>query len=254
MKTTLLRLLARYPRLYLRFLKWTGRGSLEKRIFLALVYDGDVVFDIGANRGHFTRLFSDLVGPRGWVHAFEPVPSTFEVLRRTMQNTGGLSNFALNRFAFGDSEGEATLHLPGDDDGQASMRTHEAGSWRSPAGVQRYECRVTTLDLYAANSERLDFLKCDVEGAELPVMKGGASTLERLSPMLFLEVNPDWTKSFGYKPEDLVDWLRLRGYDTFFIAAEKLGSLENQKFQGSANLLCAKSKLHAARLGMLDRL
>ena len=58
-------------------LRWTGSGCLEKRVYLALVREGDVVFDIGANLGHFTLLFSDLVGRRGEVHAFEPVPPTF---------------------------------------------------------------------------------------------------------------------------------------------------------------------------------
>ena len=77
--------LARRQDWYLRMLRWTGRGSLEKRLYLSLIREGDVVFDLGANLGYFTLLFSDLVGRGGEVHAFEPVPPTFARLRETIR-------------------------------------------------------------------------------------------------------------------------------------------------------------------------
>ena len=72
--------LATNPALYRRLLMWRGRTSAEKLAFLALVDRGDLVIDIGANRGHFTLLFSDIVGARGRVLAFEPVPQTYHEL------------------------------------------------------------------------------------------------------------------------------------------------------------------------------
>jgi FkbM family methyltransferase len=254
MKTALQRSLCQHPRVYLRLLNVLGRGSLEKKIFLRLLRRGDVIFDIGANRGYFTRLFSDIAGYGGFVHAFEPVPSTFEILRSETARSGGCKNFTLNNFALGESDGVVTLHLPDADDGQASMRTHTGGSWRNPAAVNRHDCRVTTLDNYAAKIPRLDFVKCDVEGAELLVIKGARGTLDRLSPILFLETNPDWTKAFGYTPDDLVNLLRAHGYDTFFHACDKLAPLANEGFLGSSNLLCAKSTTHAMRLRQLEKI
>ena len=251
MKAVLLRTLARRPLLYRGVLQLLGRGSLEKRIFLSLVREGDVVFDIGANRGHFTRLFSDLAGTGGAVHAFEPVPSTFAMLSAAVTGARGHRNVTLENCALGEAEGTFTFHLPGDDDGQASMRRHDSDSWAG-AAVTSCECRVTTMDAYAREMLRLDFVKCDVEGAELPVVKGGAGTLERLSPMVFLESNGAWTKDFGYTREDLVSKMREVGYDAFFVADEKLTPLEDAGFSGPANLLCAKTKLHAGRLSALD--
>lgn len=245
-------MLACHPSLYLRVLRWLGRGSLEKRIYFALIRKGDVIFDVGANHGYFTRLFSCAAGPGGSVHAFEPVPPTFADLCGTMNSTPGFANFTLNNFALGDTEGTAELHLPGDDDGQASMRMHNSGSWIGPATVHSHRCPVTTLDAYAAEMQRLDFVKCDVEGAELLVVRGAEHTLRRLSPVLFLEVNPDWTEAFGYTPHNLVSRLREAGYDTFFLAADDLAALEDTEFSGSANLLCAKSRIHADRLRGLD--
>lgn len=252
MKAALQRMLARRPLLYRRVLQLLGRGGVEKRIFLSVVREGDVVFDIGANRGHFTRLFSDVAGARGALHAFEPVPSTFAMLSSAMATAGGCANFTLNNFALGDAEGAITIHLPGDDDGQASMRRHNSGSWAAAAAVRACDCRVKTLDGYAAGIPRIDFIKCDVEGAELLVVKGGAKTLERLSPILFLEANPAWTKSFGYTPGDLVSRLRELGYDHFLLAGDDLRPLGGTEITGPANLLCAKTKLHSQRLRALD--
>ena len=112
------RFLARRPRLYSRLLRWSGRGSLEKRLFVQLVRAGQVVCDIGANRGHFTLLFSELTGRQGEVHAFEPGPVAFELLEKTLANQ---ANCRLNNVALGESRGSAILCQPGTDDGQASL-------------------------------------------------------------------------------------------------------------------------------------
>ena len=104
-------------------------------------------------------------------------------------------NFTLNNSALGDAEGMIELHLPGNDDGQASMRMHDSGSWQGAATVQSHRCRVNTLDAYAAGFLKLDFVKCDVEGAELLVANGAAETLRRLSRFFAWKSNPLWTKN-----------------------------------------------------------
>ncbi len=239
------RWLARFPQLHLRLLRATGRGSIEKRVFLALLRRDDVICDIGANRGHFTRLFSDIAGPAGAVHAFEPVPATFARLR---ESVAGRANVTLHPCALGDAEGSVTLHLPGEDDGQASLRTHSSGSWQPGVDVRAHGCRMTTLDAWAAALPRLDFVKCDVEGAERLVLAGAGRALDRLSPLLFLEVNPEWTRAFGYTPDDLLADLRARGYDTFYAAADRITPLAAAWPPGSVNLLAAKARAHTARL------
>ena len=254
MKTRLERILCRCPRLYLSLLRATGRASVEKRAFLALIRAGEVVFDIGANRGHFTRLFSWIVGRRGAVHAFEPQPGTFAILRTAMERAGRPPNVTLNLCALGETNGTAVLHQPEGDDGQASLRTHHGGSWMRARSVHRYECQVRTLDDYAAKLARLDFVKCDVEGAELLVVKGGRATLKRLMPLLWLESNGDWTRDFGSTPGDLIAELRALGYDLFFSAEETLAPLTDSGITRGTNLLCAMSQIHAPRLASLARI
>jgi FkbM family methyltransferase len=67
------------------------------------------------------------------------------------------------------------------------MRQHNHGSWSDAQEFYQHECRMITVDEIAANLSRLDFIKCDVEGAELLVLQGSRSTLDRLSPILSLK-------------------------------------------------------------------
>lgn len=100
---------------------------------------------------------------------------------------------------------------------------------------------MTTLDIIATDLTRLDFIKCDVEGAELLVLQGARSTLDRLSPILFLEVFDKWTIAFDYTPADLVCFLRDIGYSTIFLVDGFVRPLRDpSEITGSVNLLCAK--------------
>jgi len=232
------RFLARRPRLYSRLLRWSGRGSLEKRLFVQLVGAGQVICDIGANRGQFTLLFSELTGPKGEVHAFEPGPATFGLLEKALARQ---ANCRLNNVALGESRGSAVLCQPGTDDGQASLRPHAAGSWSNAPTVEQHEIRMTTLDNYALSLDRLDFIKCDVEGAEMLVLRGARATLARFAPVLFLEVYEEWTRAFGYRPADLISFLVEAGYDMFFLVDESVRRIDpGTEIQGPANLLCAR--------------
>ena len=66
--------------------------------------EGDVALDIGGNFGWYTTLLSRAVGPGGQVHAFEPRPETYEVLKKNCE-LNGASNVTLNRFALGEKRG-----------------------------------------------------------------------------------------------------------------------------------------------------
>jgi hypothetical protein len=75
---------------------------------------------------------------------------------------------------------------------------------------------VTTVDDYlAANPGRVDGIKCDIEGAELFMVRGAARCLERDHPWLLLEIEERWTSRQGYHGEDLVAELAAFGYACF---------------------------------------
>jgi FkbM family methyltransferase len=259
------RLLAREPALYAGALRLLRSPDLGKRIFVAVIRRGDVVFDVGANRGAYTALFSRLAGPGGRVHAFEPVPPTCDALVE-MLHMQRIENVVVNRTAIGEAPGELPLHVPGDDFGQASLARHDAGSWTAATAVRSYWAPVETIDDYARRRglARLDFVKCDVEGAELAVLRGAGETLRGLAPLLYLEVCADWTASFGYAPPAVAEHLRAFGYSDFYLVRsagaggirrleDPAGELAPERLDGSADLLCAQPG-HRARLNRLASL
>jgi FkbM family methyltransferase len=254
--------LAQAPGLYRRILYRRRVVNLEKLAFLAVLRRGDVVFDVGANTGHYTLLFSHLVGRRGRVHAFEPVPPTFAALAAHLARARRFDNVELVEGALAASERTLEIFLPGTDHGQAAIVRHAAGAWSRAPEVTSYSCQATTLDSYlrTRGQEPPAFVKCDVEGAELRVLEGAVETLRHHPPLLHLEVNPDWTRSLGYQPADLVGFLSAFGYTRFVLLDERerggpLSPADAQRhfatFHGSANLVCGVPEVHAARLGQL---
>lgn len=94
--TMLKRIAARLPNRWLSELKrihfgrQIAKGTFESsepeyRLLPDLIAPGDWVIDIGANVGHYTKAFSERVGARGRVIAFEPVPTTFALLAANVQ-------------------------------------------------------------------------------------------------------------------------------------------------------------------------
>lgn len=262
MKELLSFLFSKQPRVYQNILRLRANPNFEKILFLNVVLKGDVVFDIGANRGYYTLLFSHLAGRTGEVHAFEPVSRTFHRLVKSIASVKRFDNVYLNNVAVGDVSGLINLYLPGDDDGQASMKAHSSGSWSEAGAIETFECKIIRLDDYveSARLNRLDFVKCDVEGAELFALKGLARTLSKFSPVLYLEICPDWTRNFNYSPPEITEFLMSFGYSTFHLINNTMRplsdpgvELSSDNYSGSANLLCTIPKLHAPRLNYLIR-
>jgi hypothetical protein len=74
-----------------------------------------------------------------------------------------------------------------------------------------------TLDrvVQQAGLTRLDVLKCDVEGAELAALRGGAETIRRFRPHLIIEIEQRWTARYAYDAAEVFGLLAQLGYDRF---------------------------------------
>lgn len=206
--------------------------AIERRLYLSLIKRGDVVIDGGANTGFLAKLFCGLVGREGEVHAFEPFPPTFNRLAQTTARYSRPPLFC-NNSGLGDSEGEFEFTMPAGDAGQTSLRQHSIGSWANSPQVTRFQCAVTTLDNYARESElkRLDFLKLDIEGAELLAIRGGRETLKRLQPLVYFELFPALLSNFGFFPTDLFEELEGLGYSEFWIHETAITELPEGKWR-----------------------
>src|SRR5438105_1488444 len=76
----------------------------------------------------------------------------------------------------------------------------------------------TTIDTYVArqNITRIDFLKADVEGAELPLLRGGQASIKRFRPVLVVEGSLH-SKGFGYETSELAEFIESNGYQVFLV-------------------------------------
>lgn len=219
-------------------------------IMRKLIKSGDVCLDIGANVGWFTTLFQKLVGAGGAVHAFEPIPSTFELLSKNAGANKVSENIWLNNLALGDEEKEIELHIfNGLPDGHASISTFEFEEYET------FPCRMITLNSYLEENqiENVNFVKADIEGAELMMLKGASKLFEQKIPPVFeIEMALATTKGFGYLPNDLIEFIKSKADYDFYAIDEvtgKIKSIEGFKADDiGANVLCVPKNFDASKL------
>ena len=208
------KILCKFPLAYAHLRTLCGAKDWEKQTFLKTIRPGWTIVEIGANLGYFTNLFQILVGTNGQLHAFEPVPSTFQQLQSSLPK--GSNHCTLYNLGTAKEAGEVTFHIPLNDHGQATMSAHDCNSWRSRE-IEEVSCLVIKLDEFTPISSlsKIDFIKIDVEGAELPSLQGAEHILRKHNPLLFVEVCKAWMKSFHYTPKELDTFLTNLGYTKF---------------------------------------
>lgn len=135
------------------------------------VLPGDVVADCGAGEG----LFSLLVARRcRKVYAVEPLGAFVAAMRRTF---AGLANVEVVPYALGEREGEAII--------SEEEIASGLGAGLAPGAGRGRRVKVTTLDaIFARRGVELSYLKADLEGLEMELLRGGRETIRRFSPKI----------------------------------------------------------------------
>jgi FkbM family methyltransferase len=157
--------------------------SSVSSLFLEFLEPGMHALDCGAHIGEYTLLFARLVGPSGAVHAFEPDPRMFPLLRANVQRNE-LTNVTLANVALSDREGMEWFAAKDDATMSALRRFTEQ------PGAESALVPTTTLDLYLEISglQAVDALKVDIEGAEAAAIAGANRLLRTLQPgLVFVE-------------------------------------------------------------------
>jgi FkbM family methyltransferase len=158
------------------------------QLITSLIPLGGVAVDIGANIGYYTLLMARAVGPEGRVIAFEPDAANAELLRRNIAENG-YANVIVVEAAVAESEGTVRLHLA-----EANSVNHRLST--DDDGRAVVEIPAVTLDgwLEANGVVRADFIKLDIEGAEIRALAGMARTFAG---------NPDLKMVLEFSPYNL---------------------------------------------------
>lgn len=205
-----------------------------------------VGMDIGANKGDFTIL---LMQNCRIVHAFEPAPGVFNMLRANvdcksleLRKSGHEVRVHLNKIAVSELSGGNSRVMPYNawtlltEQEIKSTRVKIAGGAPlvSPGaldqmvqgGAERdaFAINFTSIDDYQClmNIDRLDFIKIDTDGFEVQVLKGAADTLERFRPAMMIELSDVLLRLKGYDARDLARELSKLGYRMYDLVSARL--------------------------------
>ena len=178
-------------RAYLRLVGggW-GRARYPELFFLEqIVKSGDTCLDIGANLGYYSVALSRLVGERGRVLAVEPVP-LFQRIWQDNVRLSGIANTTLLPYALGATDGSVQMGTP-----TRHGRVHHGMTKITASGApgeefaRTYQVPLRQPDRLFRDLQRLDFVKCDVEGYEHVVFAHLTATLRRHRPLIQTELN-----------------------------------------------------------------
>lgn len=220
---------------------WIGsRDRWDTHHLINLLKPRSVMLDVGANFGCYSIVLAARTG--GEVYPFEPNPATFSRLTTNIRLNGLTECVRPFRIGLSDRTGPAYLvRQPGN-----------SGAARVSATSGDEAIELSTLDEFceAQRIDRVDLVKIDVEGLEERVLRGGKACLDRLKPLILIELHPPVLARQDSSVECVVDLLHQYGYQLYVSARERILPLASLP-QGSAlvNAFCFhESNLQAADL------
>ncbi|MCG8403929.1 MAG: FkbM family methyltransferase [Phycisphaerales bacterium] len=155
---------------------WIGSYEHDKRVlFEGTLKESSVVFDIGANVGFYTLLASTLVGKEGHVFAFEPFPANLTYLKEHLR-LNNIENVTVFDAAVSDKSGTTFF-----EEGPSRSMGHI-----SSTGTLQVQTVVIDELVAAGNLPTPDYIKMDIEGAEVHALSGAKSMLSESHPTIFL--------------------------------------------------------------------
>jgi FkbM family methyltransferase len=205
------------------------REPEQKLIVERTLTRGMTAFDLGANIGYYTVMMARLVGERGRVYAVEPHPRNFELLRVNVTRNGLGERVNMQRVAIARATGRVplllstksnwhSLHRPMLDMSHAWLRKYA----REIVGEVEVDAR--SLDDYLAGKPPIDFIRMDLEGYELEILRSLAARCARGStnrPHVLFETHPEF---YGAERNDirpvLDELCRSHGYEVRYLVSD----------------------------------
>jgi FkbM family methyltransferase len=154
--------------------------------------------DVGCHRGDILRAILE-IAPDGTHYAFEPIPDLFEALEEAFPSVHVINAALSNK------EGMASFQYVKSNPGYSGLRPRRYD--RANETVEQISVATVTLDGVLPANFRVDFLKIDVEGAELQVLEGALKTICRSQPCIVFEHGLGAADCYGTRPEQVYELL-----------------------------------------------
>jgi len=223
-------------------------------IYFLGFYDGDVtlfllkyfkeqgdLLDVGSNIGYYTSLFTQIASPTAKIVAFEPTPSTYEVLK---QNVSNLPQVITEQIALSEKTGTAHFYDYGYRHGVFNSSVAQPIDFLKDQG-KKIDVKTDTLDNWCKRtSTKPSLIKLDTEGTEAGILKQGQETLKTYAPIILLEVGGG--EAWSENTAECLNILTAHNY--LFFELDNNGNLlphARQEIYSYKNLVCIpKNKLN----------
>lgn len=173
---------------YSKNAKYIDENSAEEfKIIKKLVHADDNVIDLGAALGLYTKFLSDLVGRGGKVFSFEPIPTTFEILKYVVRRRC-CPNVILSNCAISNIDREVIMDIPRYDNREENFYEAKIVEYASRSENRTLQVAARRLDSILSEQLKFSFMKIDVEGHEYECLEGAESIIKCCYPALLVEI------------------------------------------------------------------
>ena len=172
--------------------------------------EGDVVLDIGAHIGVFAVIAARYGGNIGKVYAFEPASATNMLLQKTIAINNINTVVLPYKAAMGAVSGKTKFYVSAIDGDNSNSLV----AYKTDRDLFATEVDIFTVDDFVEQNkiDAVNFIKIDVEGAELDALRGARNTFLKHKPACILAIHPEPILSKGDSLEDIYNYIRDLGY------------------------------------------
>lgn len=193
-----------------------------------MIRPGDVVFDCGAHQGYYALILSKMVGERGKVYSFEPFPILTDVIECNME-LNQANNVQLFKLGVSNTKGKI----------RGSLNEENVGVTRDKDAI---DISLDVLDSFA--HLKPNFVKLDVEGAEVNALEGAKRVLAQ-TPNLYIEIHVQYLPHFNRKAMEIFNFVDPKKYNIVICYPEQPLMFYNLEFpiERSCALYCVRKEI-----------
>jgi FkbM family methyltransferase len=177
-----------------------------------LINKGDTVLDIGANLGYYSYIFSKLIGNNGKLVSVEPVPPFFDTLQWALK---GKTNCIQHHTALGNTNETIEMFIPTKNGFFNTGLAHVPEAGEDKTNGISYKVPVNKASELFSIVEKIDFIKCDIEGYEEVVIPEMIALIKKHLPILQIE-------TWGKHKDVIFETLTAIGYNNYSLYQGKL--------------------------------
>lgn len=223
----------------LAFLQRFRHPTPEEEFLKGLDFNGQTIYDVGGYIGMLTIFFARSTGSAGKVITFEPNPDNCKWILENVR-VNNFDNVIVKQIALGKQHETMTFAIRSSSTASGSAQEDIKNQILSEKGAKVLEIEVDSLDNQIAvnNLPKPDFVKIDVEGLEMDVLRGMEKTIISSKPKLFIEIHGADIQKKIENVQKVADFLLSHKYCVFHVESANYITSQNAHIAKQGHLYC----------------